>query len=204
MARLHPVITLPVYERLLRRGRLRVHGELVLEAKLDGYLVIVYGNRLYMGSGRRAPSWVYKAMNQAGVDITGMGSRAAFIEIYGKCLTPNGFHKMDKYCYRAALVDAASPYSYTSSIEEIALLSRSLGLSDRIELAERIGAESPHVETIFLDYAPSPQQLREMLTVFSRYEGYVLKLYSEKGHLLPPDYGSKLRGLLEVKVKHYP
>ncbi len=202
MARLHPVITLPQYISLARRRRLVVQGEAVLEAKLDGYLVIAYENRLFMGSGRRAPSWVYKVLDIIGVDTSLIGGRVAYLELYGRCLTPGGYHRRDRHCYRAALVDASRPYSWSSGVEDTILFSQSLGLVDRLALAERIGAETPPAKTVVLHRAPSAAVLRNMLTVFNEYEGYVLKLYRDKGHVLPPDHGAKLRGLLEVKVKH--
>ncbi len=204
MARLHPVITLSAYERLTRKRRLVVSGEAVLEAKLDGYLAIVYGGEVYTGSGRRAPPWMKRALSDAGIDAKAAGSRIAFLEIYGRCASPGGFHRSDKRCYRAALVDALVPRAYAGGVEEAAFLARSLGLEERIGLGEAMGAEAPGARIIVLSDTPEPWELRSTLTMFRGYEGYVLKLYSEKGHVLPPDYGAKLRGLLEVKIKHRP
>ncbi len=204
MARLHSVITLSEYRRLTGKKRLVVRGEAVLEAKLDGYLAIVYGGEVYTGSGRRAPPWMKHALSDAGIDIEAVGPRIAFLEIYGRCASPGGFHRNDKRCYRAALVDAFVPRAYAGGVEEAVFLARSLGLEERIGLGETMGAEAPATRVIVLSGAPEPWELRSMLTMFHGYEGYVLKLYSEKGHVLPPDYGAKLRGLLEVKIKHRP
>ena len=204
MARLHPVITLSAYEWLTRKRRLVVSGEAVLEAKLDGYLAIVYGGEVYTGSGRRAPPWMRPALSDAGIDAEAAGSRIAFLEIYGHCASPGGFHRSDKRCYCAALVDALVPRAYASGVEEAVFLARSLGLEERIGLGEAMDAEASATRIIVLSDALEPWELRSMLTMFRGYEGYVLKLYSEKGHVLPPDYGAKLRGLLEVKIKHRP
>ncbi|BES80725.1 hypothetical protein [Pyrodictium abyssi] len=65
MALLHPVIRLMDYKRLVDMGRLRVQGPIVLEEKLDGYLLVVHGGRVYTGSGRRAPQWLLNALAQA-------------------------------------------------------------------------------------------------------------------------------------------
>ena len=204
MARLHPVITLSEYMRLIRKRRLVVSGEAILETKLDGYLAIVYGGKIYTGSSRRAPLWMKHALNEAGIDFEAAGSRIAFLEIYGRCASPGSFHRSDKHCYRAALIDAFVPRAYAGGVEEAVFLARSLGLEERIGLGEAMGAEAPSARVVVLSGAPEPWELRSMLTMFHGYEGYVLKLYSEKGHVLPPDYGAKLRGLLEVKIKHRP
>ncbi|BEP18291.1 hypothetical protein PYJP_16430 [Pyrofollis japonicus] len=203
MARLHPVVTLPVYEKLVARKRLRVQGELVLEAKLDGYLAIGFEGRFYTGSGRRAPSWMKYAFRDLGIDAP-RGSQVFFIEVYGSCATPGGYHRGDRQCYRAALVDAGRSPSFASGIEEAAFLARALDPIDKLYFAETYGLEHPVQKMIMADRAPESWELKELLNMFRSYEGYVLKLYRNMGHVLPPDYGAKIRGLLEVKVKHRP
>ncbi|ABM81343.1 hypothetical protein [Hyperthermus butylicus] len=203
MARLHPVLTLPIYWSLVRRGRLRVSGEAIVEVKLDGYLAVVVDGRVYTGSGRRAPAWMLNALREAGADYGAASrGRVLFVEVYGSCATPGGYHRSDKLCYRAALVDVGRPPAHASGVEEAALLARTLSHVDRLGLAESYSFESPAHRVVVLEEAPEPWELREMLASYRSYEGYVLKLYAEHGHKLPPDYGVKLRGLLEVKVKH--
>jgi hypothetical protein len=204
MARLHPVVTAGEYWRLVRRGRLAVSGEAILEVKLDGYLAVVVDGRVYTGSGRRAPSWMLEALESAGVDYQGLMGRVLFIEVYGRCATPGGYHRGDRLCYRAALVDAGRPPAYVSTVEEAALLARTVEYGEKLDMAGRLGLETPQARTVLLDTPPQPWELREMLASYRGFEGYVLKLYSSQGHRLPPDYGAKLRGLLEVKVKHNP
>jgi hypothetical protein len=201
MARLHPVVTLPVYWGLVRSGRLRVTGEAIVEVKLDGYLAVAFDGRLYTGSGRRAPTWMVRALEEAGADYTAPG-RLLYIEVYGSCAPPGGYHRGDKRCYRAALVDAGRPPAHASTVEEAALLARTLGPWERYDMAELLGMESPQHRVLVLDAAPEPWELAALLEDYRGYEGFILKLYSTMGHRLPPDYGAKLRGLLEVKVKH--
>ena len=202
MARLHPVVTLPVYWRLVRSGRLRVSGEAVLEVKLDGYLAVAYDGRLYTGSGRRAPGWMVKALESVGADVNTDAGRVLFVEVYGSCATPGGYHRRDPHCYRAALVDAGRPPAFAGRVEEAAYLAKTLTLEERVGEAERRGLEAPPARVVILERAPEPWELREVLESYRGFEGYVLKLYSIHGHRLPPDYGAKVRGLLEVKVKH--
>jgi len=203
VAQLHPVVRLVDYERLVKRRRLRVKGPLVLEEKLDGYLLVVYNGAFYTGLGRRAPNWILRALAGAGADpLPASRNRLLYIEVYGRCLSPGGFHRNDKRCYRAALVDAARPPAYAGNIEEAVLLSRTLDPLERRGIAEDTGLEHPRGAVITVDSAPRAWMLLELLEGFQDREGYVLKLYSIHGHVLPPDYGAKIRGLLEVKVKH--
>jgi hypothetical protein len=204
MAKLHPVVTLSEYWRLVRAGRLRVSGEAIVEAKLDGYLAVIVDRKVYTGSGRRAPSWMIKALESTGADYLRSDGKVFFVEVYGRCATPGGYHRRDSACYRAALVDAGRPPAYASNPEEAALLAKTLEYWERLDVADRLGFETPSARRVVLDYPPEPWELREMLTYYKGLEGYVLKLYSSQGHKLPPDYGAKLRGLLEVKVKHHP
>lgn len=202
MALLHPVIRLMDYKRLVDRGRLRVQGPIVLEEKLDGYLLVVYGDRVYTGSGRRAPQWLVNALAQAGAGLdAALPAHLLYIEVYGRCLTPGGFHRGDQRCYSAALVDAARLPAH-ASIRDAPFLARTLSLGERMDIAERTGLVHPGYVVLDAEGSPSPGRLLEWLEYFRGREGYVMKLYSEHGHRLPPDYGAKLRGLLEVKVKH--
>ncbi|HIQ23973.1 MAG TPA: hypothetical protein EYH50_02875 [Pyrodictium delaneyi] len=202
MALLHPVIRVMDYKRLVNRGRLRVRGLIVLEEKLDGYLLVAYGGRVYTGSGRRAPQWLINALAQAGVGLDAAPpAHLLYIEVYGRCLSPGGFHRGDQRCYNAALVDVARLPAY-AGIRDAPLLARTLSIRERMDIAERTGLVHPRYIVLDAEKSPSPGKLLEWLECFRGREGYVMKLYSEYGHRLPPDYGAKLRGLLEVKVKH--
>lgn len=195
------MLRLQDYERLLRRRRLWVSGPVVLEEKLDGALLVAYEGRIYTGAGRRAPGWMVRALEETGADPWGAVGLLLYIELYGRCLTPGGYHRGDPECYRAALVDAARPPASAGVLWEAVLQARVLEPWERLAAAEEAGMESPRAVALYAERPPEPGEMLRWLDMFPGREGYVMKLYAVHGHRLPPEHGAKLRGVLEVKVR---
>ena len=91
------------------------------------------------------------ALESTGADYRASGGRVLFIEVYGRCATPGGYHAGDRLCYHAALVDAGRPPAHATGVEEAALLARTLEYPERLDVAGRPRLGTPHARTVLLD-----------------------------------------------------
>lgn len=203
MARLYTVLPLWEAERLWRRRRLRLGPVLLVEEKLDGVLAVGYDGRVYTGSGRRAPVWLLRGLEEAGADLAAAsrGGRLVYAEVYGRCVPgETRAHRRDRLCYRAAFLDAGRAPSYAGGVHEAAAAARLMQHPERLGAGEEAGLEQPRRLLIRPGGAP-PSALVDLLGLYPDREGVVVKLYRSLGHRLPPDYGGKLRGSLAVKLR---
>jgi hypothetical protein len=204
LARLYPVAPLWDAARLWRRGRLGLGGRLVVEEKLDGVLVVGYDGGVYTGSGRRAPGWVLRGLEEAGADVAGAsrGGRLVYVELYGACVRgETGLWRRYRGCFRAAFLDAARAPAHAGPVWEAAWAARAVGHPERLGYAEAAGLEQPRRVELELSRGAPPEALVDLLGLYPGSEGVVVKLYRDMGHRLPPEYGAKARGELAVKLR---
>ncbi|AEM39167.1 hypothetical protein Pyrfu_1308 [Pyrolobus fumarii 1A] len=170
---------------------------MVLEPKFDGYLVAAIGGKLYNVLGEPAPRWLKAALFMAGVaeQVYEMmrDGFAVFLEVYGRRLTPNGYHRKHKRDYDAVVLDIGI-------VEDGRV--RILPPEKAADAADIYGLR--YVPYRFEDadvLTDPPMSLAERLPAYQGWEGYVAKVYAAHGHRLPPDYRVKQLGVLMVKAR---
>lgn len=204
MARLYPVVSLWDAARLERRRRLELMGPLVVEEKLDGVLLVGYGGRVYTGSGRRAPGWMLRGIEEAGVDLAKAsgGDRVVYVELYGSCVRgETSLWRSYPHCFQAAFLDAARVPAYAGSLEEAVAVARFIQHPERIAVAEEAGLGQPRRRVVRAESRVAVDVLVDLLGLYPGAEGVVVKLYRGLGHRLPPEHGAKLRGWMGVKIR---
>ncbi len=183
---------------MLRRRRVELKGSVILEPKYDGYLVAAMGGEIYSILGRPAPKWLRAALYASGaVEPVYEMMRDGFViylEVFGRRLTPNGYHSRHTRDYDAVVLDVAWIDDHGRQ--------RFLPPEKAADAAELYGlrfVEYRYEERdVLLD---PPMSMAEVLRGYRGWEGYVAKLYAAHGHKLPPDYGARLRGALMVKAR---
>lgn len=202
MARAYTVISLWDASRLEKRGRLRIAGEVVVEEKIDGILLVAYDGCLYTGSGRRAPRHYVKALEEAGAGdalLYSKSSKVLYMELYGKCVPGEyGIYRLSKWCYRTALLDVGVAPTHAGPVLEALSLAKIAQPTERVSYAESVGIDLPKG---FFSRLNSVLDIVKHVPMDPTSEGIVVKLYKSFGHILPPDYGAKHRGELAFKVK---
>ncbi len=182
----------------MERRRVRPRSPVIVEPKYDGYLVVAAGGRLYNILGQPAPRWLRAAAWAAGAAGKAIEmSRDGFIvymEVFGRRLTPNGYHRLHSRDYDAVVVDVAFVDEHGRA--------RMLPPEKAADAAELYGLR--YVEYRYEDgdvIAEPPESLAGLLTGYRGWEGYVAKIYAAHGHRLPPDYGARTLGMLAVKAR---
>ena len=202
MARAYTVIPLWEALRLERRNRLGIAGEVIVEEKIDGILLVAYDGGLYTGSGRRAPRHYAKALEEAGAGdalLYSKSNKVLYMELYGKCVPGEyGIYHLSKWCYRAALLDVGVTPTHAGPILEALSLVKIAQPTERMSYAENVGIDLPKGFSLRRN---SILDIVKHVPVNPSSEGVVVKLYKSFGHILPPDYGAKYRGELAFKVK---
>ena len=184
--------------RLVERRRVKPKAPVILEPKYDGVLLVADGGRLYTILGRRAPSWLRAAAWKAGVagkaiEMSRDGF-VVFIEVFGRRLTPNGYHRRHSRDYDAVVVEVG----FRGLDGRVRMLPPEKA-ADAAELYGLRYVEYRYEEAAVIE--EPPRSLAEALPFYRGWEGYVAKLYAAHGHTLPPDYGAKTTGLLAVKAR---
>ena len=184
--------------RLVKRRRVRPRAPVILEPKYDGFLLVARRGKLYTILGRPAPSWLRAAAWAAGaagkaIEMSKDGF-VVFLEVYGRRLTPHGYHRGHPRDYDAVVVEIG--------FEEEEGRVRVLPPERAADAAALYGLR--YVEYRYEDgsvIAEPPESLASALPAYRGWEGYIAKLYSVHGHTLSPDYGAKQTGLLAVKAR---
>ena len=183
---------------LVARRRVRPRSPVIVEPKYDGYLVVAARGRLYNIHGQPAPSWLRAAAWAAGAAGKAIEmSRDGFIvymEVFGRRLTPGGYHRLHPRDYDAVVVDVAFVGEDGRP--------RMLPPEKAADAAELYGLR--YVEYRYEEgsvIAEPPESLAGLLPAYRGWEGYVAKIYAAHGHTLPPDYGARLAGMLAVKAR---
>ncbi len=197
MARLHPVLRL----HELGRAVARVRGQIVLEEKIDGVLVIVYRGRLYSGSGGKPPAYIISALRDEGLleNLAEASSETIlYIEVFSE--NPPAWIPCRNCSRRFSfyLVDAAKP-PRSMDIEQTVFRAKTLELEKRLELAEQLGLENPRIAyTECMSLECVVEETKKALNTIGSHEGVVVKLYSSYGHILRGAFVA--RGVAEAKL----
>ncbi len=184
--------------RLVKRGRIKPRNPVILEPKYDGVLLVVDRGRLYTILGRPAPpslraaAWLAGAAGKA-IEMSRDGF-VVFIEVYGRRLTPHGYHRRHNRDYDAVVVEVG----FRGLDGRVKMLPPEKA-ADAAELYGLRYVEYRYEEASVI--AEPPESMAEALPLYRGWEGYVAKLYAAHGHNLPPEYGAKLAGLLAVKAR---
>ncbi len=187
-----------VYRRLLKRGRVRLSRTVVLEPKYDGVLLVATPRGYYNILGWRAPRYLLEGLKKSGYAESVKEMRrdgfTVFIEVFGRRLTPNGYHMRYARDYDIRVIDVGFE-DYTGRL-------RILPPEKAVDAASLYSL--PFVEYRYEDstvLTEPPASMAVALPSFKGWEGYVAKLYSAHGHQLPPDYEARTRGVLMVKAR---
>jgi len=203
LARVHPVFDPWFVGRLVGRGRLGLGGWVVVEEKLDGWLVVGFDGVLYWGSGRRVGGvWRRRLVEGLGLDLVeaSRGGRFVLVEVYGGGVRGEGcWHCGEPLS--AAVVGSGRARGFAGGVVEAVWLGRHDGREGRVEVGERVGAGVARGVRVPVAGWGGVGGLFGLVSLFPGREGVVVKLEAGDGHRLPPDGGARLRGLLEVKVK---
>ncbi len=182
----------------MRRGRVRLAKTIIIEPKYDGVLLVASPRGYFNILGWRAPRYLLRALEESGyaenVEEMRRDGFTLFIEVFGKRLTPNGYHLRHHRDYDIRVLDVG----FAGIDGKLRLLPP----EKAADAANLYGL--PFVEYSYEDSSiveEPPESMAEALMGFRGWEGYVAKLYSTHGHVLPPDYEARTRGSLMVKAR---
>jgi hypothetical protein len=183
---LHPVIGLRHLVALVRRGLVVLGGEAILEAKVNGVLVVAVKGRLYTKYGRKAPRYVVEGLRLSGdLDAVLEMSRRyiVMVEVYSS-KPPAWVPTRSPRSLRAYLVDLYKPpSSMDERLPALVYRSRVVDSFERADLAKDYGLHIPPIVML-----PAEEEgLVNAVKLLARrwaaygYEGAVLKLFEHRG-----------------------
>ena len=185
--RLHPVIGLKDLLALVRRRGVEPGELAIVEAKVDGVLVIAYAGRLYDRRGSRPPRYLIDALARSGAlgALLELSERYVLMVEVVSAAGPAWLPQARDHDVAAYLVDAYAPRERTRTDLEAAIFrSKALDTFERLELARGCGLELPPFR---LARVGSLQHLKALArheaerAVRRGYEGVVLKLFERYG-----------------------